>query len=294
MPSSSIKLFLCGDVMTGRGIDQILPNPCNPRLYEEYMASAEGYVRLAEDAHGDIPRSAPLSYIWGAALDEFERVKPALRIVNLETSVTRSESYFAKGINYRMSPENAGCLTSAGVDCCKLANIKTAGAGRRLAEAWAPAVFEIPGKGRVLVFSCACVSSGAPMSWAATDDAGVALLPDLSEASVSLLVREMSRAIQSDDVIVLSVHHGPNWGYEVRDEDRYFAHRLAERGCSFDAGKDTGRTEGHAYVTVRLGNRKAVIPDVGTHKRLDPEVVRKIVDELGLNWNELPGPSSRA
>jgi poly-gamma-glutamate capsule biosynthesis protein CapA/YwtB (metallophosphatase superfamily) len=250
MPSSSIKLFLCGDVMTGRGIDQILPNPCNPRLYEEYMASAEGYVRLAEDAHGDIPRSAPLSYIWGAALDEFERVKPALRIVNLETSVTRSESYFAKGINYRMSPENAGCLTSAGVDCCTLANnhvldwgraglletletlgrlnIKTAGAGRRLAEAWAPAVFEIPGKGRVLVFSCACVSSGAPMSWAATDDAGVALLPDLSEASVSLLVREMSRAIQSDDVIVLSVHHGPNWGYEVRDEDRYFAHRLID------------------------------------------------------------------
>jgi hypothetical protein len=77
-------------------------------------------------------------------------------------------------------------------------------------------------------------------------------------------------------------------------ESATFRQWLAERGCSFDAGKDTGRTEGHAYVTVRLGNRKAVIPDVGTHKRLDPEVVRKIVDELGLNWNELPGPSSRA
>jgi len=122
MPSSSIKLFLCGDVMTGRGIDQILPNPCNPRLYEEYMASAEGYVRLAEDAHGDIPRSSPFPYIWGAALPEFERAKSDLRIINLETSITRSESYFPKGINYRMSPENAGCLTSAGVDCCTLAN----------------------------------------------------------------------------------------------------------------------------------------------------------------------------
>ncbi len=96
MRSSSIKLFLCGDVMTGRGIDQILPYPCNPRLYEECLSSAKEYVRLAEDAHGDIPRSAPFSYIWGIALQEFERAKPDLRIINLETSVTRSESYFSR------------------------------------------------------------------------------------------------------------------------------------------------------------------------------------------------------
>jgi hypothetical protein len=46
-------------------------------------------------------------------------------------------------------------------------------------------------------------------------------------------------------------------------------------------------------VTVRLGDRRAVLPDVGTHMRLDPRVVRQIVDELDLDWNELPGPSSR-
>ncbi|PYK51418.1 MAG: capsule biosynthesis protein, partial [Verrucomicrobia bacterium] len=27
---SSMRLFLCGDVMTGRGIDQALPHPANP------------------------------------------------------------------------------------------------------------------------------------------------------------------------------------------------------------------------------------------------------------------------
>ena len=68
---------------------------------------------------------------------------------------------------------------------------------------------------------------------------------------------------------------------------------LAERGCTFEAGRDTVRTEGHAYVTVRRGDRRAVLPDVGTHLRLDPRVVRQIVDDLGLDWNELPGPSSR-
>ena len=30
----AITLFLCGDVMTGRGIDQVLPHPADPSLYE--------------------------------------------------------------------------------------------------------------------------------------------------------------------------------------------------------------------------------------------------------------------
>ena len=36
----SVKLFLCGDVMTGRGIDQVLPHPGEPQLFEPYMRSA--------------------------------------------------------------------------------------------------------------------------------------------------------------------------------------------------------------------------------------------------------------
>lgn len=32
--ANTVTLFLCGDVMTGRGIDQILPHPSAPQLYE--------------------------------------------------------------------------------------------------------------------------------------------------------------------------------------------------------------------------------------------------------------------
>ena len=32
-----VTLFLSGDVMTGRGIDQVLPHPCLPRLHESYV-----------------------------------------------------------------------------------------------------------------------------------------------------------------------------------------------------------------------------------------------------------------
>src|SRR5512134_2213515 len=99
-----ITLFLAGDVMPGRGIDQILPSPCAPRLYERYMHSALDYVQLAERAHGPIARPAGFDYVWGDALDVLAAVAPAARIINLETSITTSEAAEPKGINYRMHP----------------------------------------------------------------------------------------------------------------------------------------------------------------------------------------------
>jgi hypothetical protein len=82
-------------------------------------------------------------------------------------------------------------------------------------------------------------------------------------------------------------------GKETAMESATFRRWLAERGCRFEAGSDTVHKGGHAYVTVRLGDRRAVLPEVGTQLRLDPRIVRQIVDELGLDWNELPGPASR-
>ena len=81
-----VKLLLAGDVMTGRGIDQILPHPSPPGLYEDFVRSAEGYVALAEARNGAIERPVPLPYIWGDALREVKRHAPDLRIVNLETA----------------------------------------------------------------------------------------------------------------------------------------------------------------------------------------------------------------
>ena len=108
--------------MCGRGIDQVMAHPCSSEIYEEYVRSAERYVLLAEQANGPISRRNGPSYVWGAALGEFERMQPDARIINLETAVTRSNDRANKGINYRMSPENAECLAAAKIDCCVLAN----------------------------------------------------------------------------------------------------------------------------------------------------------------------------
>ena len=47
--ADSITLFLCGDVMLGRGIDQILPHPSSPVLHEPYVRDARRYLELAEE-----------------------------------------------------------------------------------------------------------------------------------------------------------------------------------------------------------------------------------------------------
>ena len=249
-----IRVFLCGDVMTGRGIDQILPHPCANHLYEGFVKSASVYIRLAEERNGRIPIPVSPAYIWGAALDEWEHMHPDARVINLETSITRSEDYVPKGINYRMSPENAVCLRAAAIDCCVLGNnhvldwgsaglvgtlsvlegltIKTAGAGRDFAEARAPAILEIDGKGRLIVFSLASPTSGVPPEWAATNERpGVNFLPDFTEAAIATIREQVAAVRKPDDVIIGSIHWGPNWGYAVPLYQRYFAHALIDRAA---------------------------------------------------------------
>lgn len=247
-----ITLFLCGDVMTGRGIDQILPYPSSPEIYESYLRDARDYIHIAEIINGPIAQPVSFDYIWGDALTEFARFAPDLRIINLETSITSNDRYWkGKGINYRMHPRNIQCLTVAGIDGVALANnhildwdyagleetlvtlqqanIKTAGAGADILDAQAPAVFEIPGKGRVLLFSFCDVSSGIPYPWQATRrKPGVVLLPDLSPATVRELTAQINSHKQKNDIVIASIHWGGNWGYRIATEHAYFAHALID------------------------------------------------------------------
>jgi len=151
-----------------------------------------------------------------------------------------------------MSPENAACLVAADVDCCVLGNnhvldlgpvglldtlsslerlrIESTGAGPDLDQTKAPASLDLPRGGRVIVFSVALVTRGVPRSWAAKSDApGVNLLPDLSNVSAARIADQVARTRRPGDVVIVSVHWGPNWGYEVPAEQRRFAHELIDK-----------------------------------------------------------------
>lgn len=254
--SGEITIALTGDVMLGRGIDQILPHPGDPRLYESEVSSASVYVALAEQACGPIPRGVDFAYVWGDARRVLEEARPDLLIINLETSVTKSRDYLPKGINYKMSPENIACLTAAKVDCCVLANnhvldwgasglsetlatlknsgIRFAGAGNNAEEAAAPAAFELEGKASVLVFAFGSEDSGIPADWAAgSGKPGVNFLSELSHHTIARIAEPLRRLKRPGMLFVASIHWGENWGYRVPDAHRRFAYRLIEE-AGFD------------------------------------------------------------
>ena len=248
----TVTLLLTGDVMTGRGIDQVLPHPGDPRTYERYSRPARDYVELAERVNGAIPRPVDYDYLWGDALQVLEAAAPDVRIINLETAVTREGAPWPrKVIHYRMHPANIPCLTAAAIDCCVLANnhvldwghdgleetvdslthagLACVGAGADLAAAQAPAVLALPGHGRVLVFAACLGSSGVPSSWAAgTKRAGVHRLSRLTEDTVEAFAGLVQAHRQAGDTVVVSLHWGGNWGYDIPADHTRFAHGLIE------------------------------------------------------------------
>ena len=251
--AGGVTLFLCGDVMTGRGVDQILRHPSRHELREPYVRDAREYVQLAEARNGQISKPVSDSYIWGDALEELDRIRPAARIINLETSVTTADDYWrGKQIHYRMHPKNAGCLTAARIDVCVLSNnhvldfgdaglldtlealgsaeLKVAGAGRHLSLAQRPAVVHLKDR-NVIVFGVGSETSGIFTSWAASDDKpGVHLLPDLSEKTAASFVERVLRVRHQHDIVVASIHWGSNWGYDVPRDQVRFAHWLIDGG----------------------------------------------------------------
>ncbi len=249
---TAVKLFLAGDVMPGRGIDQILPHPGDHRLREAVVRDARWYVRAAEQRNGPLSRPVPFTWPWGSALRSIESADA--RIVNLETSVTRAP-WFASGkaVHYRMAPENLPVLLSAKLDVCGLANnhvldfgrdgltdtldalssagLRTVGAGRDATAAAEPAVLRA-GPARLVVFAAAASSSGVPEQWAAgAARPGVRWLPTVSAESATALADEVVASKRPGDVVVVSLHWGTNWGYGVSADQVAFAHRLVDAGA---------------------------------------------------------------
>lgn len=278
-----VQIFLCGDVMTGRGIDQILPNPADPVLYEPFVKDARDYRYLAEQQNGPIPSPVSFRYIWGQALDELNRRNTDIRIINLETSITNSKNYWkGKGINYKMNPQNIGCLTDAKISCCSLSNnhvadwgfngliqtcdslneagIQYAGAGLNRREAQTPAILNLKQKGRIVFFSTGSQSSGIPPDWEAkADHPGVYLIDEYSSRPVEKIAENISQIKKPGDIFVVSIHWGENWGFEIPDKQIEFAHNLIDyAGVDIVHGHSS-----HHFKGIEVYNKKPVLYGCG-------------------------------
>jgi poly-gamma-glutamate capsule biosynthesis protein CapA/YwtB (metallophosphatase superfamily) len=255
-----VTLFLCGDVMLGRGVDQILPHPGDPVLRETYIHDARAYVGLAEAANGPIPQPAGFAWPWGEALPVLEDAAPDVRVINLETAVTRDGPFApCKGVHYRMSPANLPCLAALRPDVCVLANnhvldfgrpgleetldslaragLRTAGAGRDATAAGRPSIVPLSAGGRVLVFSFGMPSSGIPEDWAATEErSGVDFVAGPTVTAGAAFADRLRQLKRPGDIAVASVHWGPNWGYDISRAEIRFAHTLVDAGVDIVHG----------------------------------------------------------
>jgi poly-gamma-glutamate capsule biosynthesis protein CapA/YwtB (metallophosphatase superfamily) len=257
----ALTLFFSGDVMLGRGVDQILPHPGDPTLYEHHVRDARTYVDLATRANGSIPQPVDWSWPWGDALELLGYASCDARIINLETSITTSDDYVpGKAVHYRMNPANVEAVSAVRPDVCVLANnhvldfgrrglletldvlaasgLCTVGAGLSFLQARSPAVVPIQRTGgRLLIFAFGSPSSGIPYDWAATQDRpGVHLVPTLDHAAADQLCRRVRDVRQPGDLAIVSVHWGSNWGYRVEPDQIRFARWLIDGGVDLVHG----------------------------------------------------------
>ena len=260
MGGGEVTVFVCGDVMPGRGVDQILPHPGDPELREAYVRDARAYVDLAEDAHGPIPRPAAFGWPWGGRAagargdrarcpgdqpgDEHHRQwriragqgdllpdEPGQR--RLPGGGPAGRVRAGEQPRARLRPPRAGRHLAGAV------RRGAAGGGGRVGPRRGPAAGDRPGARRGArrhhLLRCRLQRDPGGLG-RCPGPARVNLLPDLSPATADGVIGQVRAARRPGDVAVVSIHWGPNWGYDVDADQVRFARALIDGGADLVHG----------------------------------------------------------
>jgi len=255
---SLIRFAFMGDVMLGRLIDQLFPH-CVTNAQEKAHALSLLSNRNPEQYHLVQKGKWKHAQIWGDVLSDV-LLKSDIRIINLETSVTtHSNPWPNKAFNYRMHPANLEILSEAHIDYCSLANnhvldfsldgmketieslssrnICFAGVGDNINSASKPAILEWKSQKDTVRVACFSISDH-PAMWAATQtNPGIHYL-DIEHyrpEDIERLRRIISEAVETHHVnlVIVSLHWGPNYCWSPSDSFRRFAHELIDH-CRVD------------------------------------------------------------
>lgn len=282
-----IRIFLAGDFEPARGIDNVMPKPTLGTLREGACSHAAEYVVLAErraGAHIDRTHVTARSLIGDLPKIMRDRRPIAHGIINLETAITRCDDFLPKAVNYRASEENVSMLLDElSMECINVACIANnhvfdfgargfvdtlnasrrmteesggrflfVGGGRTHADASAP-VLVGEYNTRTAVFALAFQNSGTPLSWSAdktSSGMGIAM-GDFRDCVPTRTLLEITRAKASGALVIVSIHFGSNWGWDIDPENITAAHAL------IDAGADIvhGHSSHHPRVSELYKNK---------------------------------------
>lgn len=244
----SLRLAIAGDVMLGRLVNEVV-------------------------------RKKGIEYPWGDMLPLLRQAD--LFLVNLECAITTSTAPWHNGeyklFYFRADPQAAHTLKAAGVKFASLANnhicdfgaqglmdtlqaldaagIAHAGAGADLAQARSPARLTADGL-RVSVVAFA----DYPLAWAATPDSpGINYTPVSVQPEDFQAVQDaLSEARQDADLVIFSIHWGPNMRVRPTEAFQEFARKVGSSGADIFWGHSA-----HLVQGIELYGEKLILYDTG-------------------------------
>ncbi len=245
---------------------------------QELTLALTGDVMLGRRV-GERILQAGASYVWGDTLRYLSAAD--LRLVNLECVLTTRDERWRNGVYkafyFRAPPQAGHALTSAAVDFAALANnhigdygmramletlhlldishIAHAGAGSRLSEANAAARLRAKG------FNVAVLAyADYPIGWAASSSQ-----PGINYVEISCdprvlrpIAQAIERARSGADLLVVSVHWGPNMRRRPPASFQSFARALIEAGADVFWGHSA-----HVVQGVELWRNGVILYDTG-------------------------------
>jgi poly-gamma-glutamate capsule biosynthesis protein CapA/YwtB (metallophosphatase superfamily) len=219
-------------------------------------------------------KDRPPEYPWGETLSLFKEADA--RICNLECAISdwgTPWSTTPKVFHFRSDAKNVDVLKAAHIDAVSLANnhildfeyegmshtmnnleeagIHYTGAGMTLSDASEAAIWEVKGVKLGLI----AFTDNEP-DWEATEEQpGVFHVPiSLQDKRAEKLLEVVSKMKEIVDLLVVSTHWGPNWGYTPPAEHIPFAHALIDAGAGIIFGHS-----GHVVRGIELYKHKPII-----------------------------------
>ena len=253
-----MRLLFVGDVMLGRLVNEAL-------------------------------REAPQDYPWGDTLSIFREAD--VRLCNLECVISDRGTPWTvtpKVFHFRSDAKNIETLKIANVNAVSIANNHTldfeyeamfdmvkilgqagiyhTGAGANFEEASRPALFEVKG----IEIGLIAFTDNEP-DWEATaQKPGIFYVPiDMKDDRAKKLFEIVHQTKKEVDLLIVSTHWGPNWGYRPHPSHIPFGHALIDHGADIVFGHSC-----HVFQGIEIYHGRPIL--YGTGDFIDDYAVDEI------------------
>lgn len=238
-----------------------MSDKCTIRFMGDVMIGR--FVNNKTSEHG-------FKYPWGNILPILKQ--DGVNIINLETTLTISKKRYPKAFNFKADPDKVNALVEANIHLASIANnhifdyavegmmetvqildqsrIIHTGAGSNLDEAKKPAII-LHNNLRIGVIGC---TDNEP-SWQANKYPGTFYVKVGNLQSLKETIQSSRKQV---DILILSIHWGPNMVEKPDRKQIQFAHKLIELGVDIIHGHSA-----HIFQGIEIYKGKLILYDTG-------------------------------